>query len=1029
MKVKVECTKTAQLACTATLSLLEEYNDWLLTFHLNDACSYEKKKIHMYAWTDCWLIQQSFPFQELSESILWNDVSSLRDAPGQPTLGYEWKTWKHEVMKWFSTSHPVASVGDLQQLGIDGSLNTSLQVSRKRPKLEVRRAEAHTSQVGRHDLERVIPVDVDSGFFSNRDSANANRLASETRKEEDSKEVTVSRHLPDFITDKWNGVVVETENCGVMETKDVALTPVNEVAVTKSLDSGNKSRQCIAYIESKGRQCVRWANDGDVYCCVHLSSRFIGNTPRSEGAVSNDTPMCGGTTVLGTRCKHRSLQGFSFCKKHIPKNEMNSASNSADNALKRKYDDNISSLETTTGKEIVLAGDFGSPLQVDPLSVMRGDGLQGNRNLVYKPEHPATDYDSTELQHCIGSCLRENINPCLESPRRFSLYCEKHLPSWLKRARNGKSRIVSKEVFVDLLRGCRSQEEKFHLHQACELFYRLFKSALSLRNPVPKEVQFEWALSEASKNVSTGEFFLKLVSSEKDRLRRIWGFTAEEAKTPSNVPDEPAQLSLLFHGNHDNDKAIRCKLCLHEFFDDQALGNHWMDNHKKEAQWLFRGYACAICLDSFTIRKILETHVQERHHVQFVEQCVLLQCIPCGSHFGNSEQLWLHVLSVHPVDFRLSSAAQHTMSIGDESPKKLELCNSASMENTTENMSDFQNFVCKFCGLKFNLLPDLGRHHQSAHMGQSLVSSRPTKRGLRYYAYRLKSGRLSRPGFKTGLPAASYKIRNKANTAIKKRIQAANSLGTGRISVLPNAMESASLGIVAESQCSTVAKILFSEAQKIKPHPNSLDILSVARSTCCRISLKASLEQKYGVLPERLYLKAAKLCSECNIQVDWHRDGFVCSRGCKSFKDPYLLSPLKTLPNGFTGRMPACFSDPTDDDWEMDECHYVIGSHPLRQTSSQNGTVLCGDISFGLETIPVSCIVDNGILNSDPILVGHPEEQNSRPNIPWGSFTYITKPLLHHSLALDTEVIQIGLSSDMGHMAAGFHYVFVNCLY
>lgn len=941
--------------------------------------------------------------QELYDSILWNEVHSLKNAPGQPTLGSEWKTWKHEVMKWFSTSNPITSGGDLQQLSSDGPLTTSLQVSRKRPKLEVRRAEAHSSQMESRGSDQSVSLDIDSGFFNNVDIVNTTTLVSEPCKEEDYKEVTAPAKSAGDVADKWDEIVVEAENAGFTQTKDLELTPANEVTAMKPLNSGNKNRQCIAYIESKGRQCVRWANDGDVYCCVHLSSRFIANSARAEGTPPNDTPLCEGTTVLGTRCKHRSLHGSSFCKKHRPKNETKTVSSFSENTLKRKCEEKDPSLETSECRDIVLVGDVGSPLQVDPLSIMDGDA-QGKSSLVEKLEHPAKDCNSAELLHCIGSCSRENSNHCLESPKRHSLYCEKHLPSWLKRARNGKSRIISKEVFVELLRDCHTKEQKFHLHQACELYYRLFKSILSLRNPVPKEVQFHWALSEAAKDFNIRELFMKLVCSEKERLTRIWGFSADDEVQISSVVEEPALLPWAVDGSHDDGKTIKCKICSEEFLDDQALGTHWMDNHKKEAQWLFRGYACAICLDSFTNRKVLETHVQERHHVQFVEQCMLLQCIPCRSHFGNSEELWLHVSSVHPVDFRLPKEAQQTLSTGDESPRKLELCNSAALENNPENVDGFRKFVCRFCGLKFDLLPDLGRHHQAAHMGPSLVSSRPAKRGVRYYAYRLKSGRLSRPRFKKSLAAASLRIRNRATASIKKRIQASKSLSTGVVNVLPRVTEAESLGKLVDSQCSAVAKILFSEIQKTKPRPSNLDILSIARSTCCKISLKASLEVKYGVLPERLYLKAAKLCSEHSVQVDWHQGGFICPKGCKAFKDPLFLYPLRPIPNGYVGHKSECSSDPVDEKWEMDECHYIIDSHHLRPRSTQNSLVLCDDISFGQELVPVPCVADNGILDSDPCLVASSDGQKSRHSMPWESFTYITKPLLDQSLAPETEV-------------------------
>ncbi|XP_062102311.1 histone-lysine N-methyltransferase SUVR5 isoform X2 [Humulus lupulus] len=944
--------------------------------------------------------------EELFDSIQWNEVHSLRDALVQPTLGSEWKTWKQEVMKWFSTSHPLTSGGDQQQESSDGPLTPSLQVSRKRPKLEVRRAETHAFQVESRESNQSGNLEIDSDFFDHRDIINGATLASEPRKEEDLTEVAVSTDSPGTAANKWNEGIVEKENGVGRQTNDVEMTPVDQVTPSKSAEFGSKNRQCIAYIESKGRQCVRWANDGDVYCCVHLSSRFMGNSGRAEMTLSSDTPMCEGTTVLGTRCKHRSLPGTSFCKKHGPKSDMK-VSNFSENELKRKYEENNPSLESTRCHDIVLVGDVESSLQVDPVPVMGSEGFHGRNNTIENAEHLVKDYDNPDMLHCIGACLPNNIIPCVESQKRHLSYCEKHLPSWLKRARNGKSRIISKEVFIDLLKDCHAQEQKVHLHQACEIFYRLFKSILSLRNPVPKEVQFQWALSEAFKENSVGGLFMKLVSTEKERLGRIWGFTADEdAQATSSVREESAPLPRVTDGNHDDEEAIKCKICLEEFLDDQALGNHLMDNHKKEAQWLFRGYACAICFDSFTNKKVVETHVQERHHVQFVEQCMLLQCIPCGSHFGNTEELWSHVISAHPVDFRLSKAAQQTLPTVDESPQKLELCSLASVENNSEKFSDSRRFICRFCGLKFDLLPDLGRHHQAAHMGPSLVSSRPAKRGVRYYAYRMKSGRLSRPRFKKSLAAASYRIRNRATDNIKKRIQATKSLSTGGLSVLPQVAETASLGRLAESQCSAVAKILFSEIQKTKPCPSNFDILSIARSTCCKIGLKASLGVKFEVLPDHLYLKAAKLCSENNIYLNWHQDGFICPKGCKASDDSFLLSPVKPLANGVVN-ISKRSSEPVDDKWQVDECHYVINSIDLRQPSIQKGRVLCDDISFGKESIPVTCIADDSLSDSDTIPEGSSDCQYYR-HMPWENFKYITKPLLDQSLSLDAQSFQLG---------------------
>ncbi|KAJ6736701.1 HISTONE-LYSINE N-METHYLTRANSFERASE SUVR5 [Salix viminalis] len=862
--------------------------------------------------------------EELYNSILWNEVDSLHDAPVQSTLGSEWKTWKHEAMKWFSTPQPVTGGGDMEQQNCDSlSPSTiSLQATRKRPKLEVRRAETHASQVETSSPLQTTNAEIDSEFFSNRDTVNAHALESELSKEDGFGEVAAPLESPCSMGDRWDGIVVEAGNSELAQKKGVEMTPVNEVLAKERIEPG--------------------------------TSRFAGSSARGEASPVH-SPMCEGTTVLGTRCKHRSLPGTTFCKKHRPWPDAEKTSNFPENPLKRKHGEIFPSSDTTYCKEMVLPEQVENPLRMQPVSAMDGDAFHGRKNLPEKLEHPGHDCNSSEMLHCMGSSSLDSSILCPESPKRYSLYCDKHIPSWLKRARNGKSRIISKEVFIDLLKDCSSLQQKLHLHQACELFYKLFKSIFSLRNPVPME----------------------------ERLKKLWGFAVEEdLQISSSVKEEPAIFPLAIDCSHDDENSIRCKICSKEFLDDKELGNHWMDNHKKEAQWHFRGHACAICLDSFTNRKSLETHVQERHHVEFVEQCMLFQCIPCASHFGNTDQLWLHVLSAHPADFRLPKNAQQLdPSMGKEkedSLQKHELQNAASMENHTENLGGLRKYICKFCGLKFDLLPDLGRHHQAAHMGPNLFSSRPPKRGVRYYAYRLKSGRLSRPRLKKGLGAVTYSsIRNRVTAGLKKQIQASKSLSSQGLNIQSNLTEAGALGRLAESQCSAVAKILFSEVQKTKPRPNNLDILAIARTACCKVSLKASLEGKYGVLPERFYLKAAKLCSEHNIQVQWHREGV------------YLFQRIE---------------------WKVDECHYIIDVHDVTKGPKQKATILCTDISFGKETIPVACVVDEDLLDSLHVVADGFDGQISTFPKPWDTFTYVTGPVHDQCDNLDIEGLELRCS-------------------
>ncbi|RHN65012.1 putative histone-lysine N-methyltransferase transcription factor C2H2 family [Medicago truncatula] len=73
-----------------------------------------------------------------------------------------------------------------------------------------------------------------------------------------------------------------------------------------------------------------------------------------------------------------------------------------------------------------------------------------------------------------------------------------------------------------------------------------------------------------------------------------------------------------------------------------------------ESFCLFRSYACALCFESFTNMKLLGSHVQKEHPVNYGEHLFLLKCIPCGDQFGTMEKLWLHVKSVHPAELKLS---------------------------------------------------------------------------------------------------------------------------------------------------------------------------------------------------------------------------------------------------------------------------------------------------------------------------------------------------------------------------------------
>ncbi|XP_076921428.1 histone-lysine N-methyltransferase SUVR5-like [Bidens hawaiensis] len=842
--------------------------------------------------------------EELSESIKWNEVQALPNS--NTDIGSEWRTLKPEVMKWFSMSNPSFNTENTEPQNNDGFPNPGLQVSRKRAKLEIRRAETAAPPVDTLYNWPIVP------------------LGSEVSLTETSE------------PDRWGAIVVEPGTSSQeAHLRSLEMTPTDK-------------NKCAAFIEAKGRRCVRWANDGDIYCCVHLSARFSANVVKQEvNSPPTDAHLCDGITVLGTKCKHRALPGSSSCKKHRSGKEiMVFSPPPPENKLKRKLVDEVGFPEVNNCKELVLAGHFGTH---DP-----------------EPNAVGIEYNVGGPLRCVGDGVG-----CNETPTRHTLYCDNHLPNWLKRARNGKSRIISKDVFIDLLKSCQSHEQKLHLHRACELFYKFFKSVLSLRSPVPKDMQLQWVVTEASKDVNTGHFLMKLVCSEKERLVRVWGFNSD---TVAQIESFNVVMS-----NNNDDIIVKCSICSLEFVDDQALAKHWVDNHKNEARSLFKRYVCAICLDPFPEYNLLEAHVKERHSVEFVEQCMLYQCIPCGNRFGSPDQLWAHVVLHHPANFK---QLQNALPVPphDDGNDSIKVQN--VFKNNSSNLLGLQRFVCRFCLLRFDLLPDLGRHHQAFHM---LTSGGPRK---------LKAGRR----FKKGLG-----MRNRGLGGLKKLNQGPfRQVTEGELQVYES-NQSVSLGRLTEPECSNVAKLLHSKITKTKPHPGSLELLRVACSACCKTSFQTLLEKKYGKLPERLYLKAAKLCSERGVVIEWHQEGYICPKGCNLFNDDSdLLLPLKNLPE----RSVRAEEETSQlSDWPMDGSHHIVHYNSYRQESTdKSGIVLCDDISFGKESVPVACVVDEHLLAS----LHNDDERSNACFLPWESFTYVTKSLVDKSVNLESQSLQLG---------------------
>ncbi|KAG8072066.1 hypothetical protein GUJ93_ZPchr0006g42790 [Zizania palustris] len=522
------------------------------------------------------------------------------------------------------------------------------------------------------------------------------------------------------------------------------------------------------------------------------------------------------------------------------------------------------------------------------------------------------------------------------------------------------------------------------LHQACEFLYWFLRNNLSNQRSGLGSDHIPQILAEASKNLDVGEFLLKLISSEREKLTDVWGFGTDSSKQ-INSENREGSVMVLHEDGPNPSPGLKCKICSQEFSDDQDLGLHWTEVHKKEVRWLFRGYSCAVCMDSFTNRRVLERHVDEKHGAQYLQYSTLLRCVSCNSNFLNTDLLWQHIVSDHARDFKLLDHVPRRPR--GRSVKRTERASDEPLYDIHNLRKDdgYQKFTCRLCGLKFDLLPDLSRHHQVSHMNPCTVSDIPPGRGK----YQFNRGRHYYSAFKKNLRPSST-LKKRTSSGIEKHCKAQSldlSMDTSQIVE----SETTNLGRLLDFQLSDVARTLFSKIQKTRPQPSNLDILSVARSVCCKASLSAALEPKYGILPDNIFMKAAKLCSDVGIQIDWHQEDFVCPKGCKSMSNSNALLPLQPTQVDFVMNPPN-----SDEIWDMEEYHYVLDSSHFGWKLKRERVVVCEDVSFGREKIPVVCVIDVDAKEFQHMKPGEILQQEN--SLPWQGFHYITERLVDSSL-------------------------------
>ena len=488
--------------------------------------------------------------------ILWNDVHTLRDAPAELNLGFEWNTWNHDVMKWFSTFLSFSSSSDTQQhaSGSDGMHQASLQVGSKRPKLKVHRAYTHSRQEGIVEVPMVteFPSQLISPVSAVR-SVDSEILFSQG---------TISRPLDEMV------VQISGEN----DTKN-----------------GIVDRRCQAYVKSKGRQCLRMAMRNDIYCYAHCSIK-------QEKCVKVITPICGGTTIGGSRCKnHSGSDGL---------NQVCLPVGSKRPKLKVHRAYTHSRQEGTV--EVPMVTEFPNQL-ISPVSETVVQSVDSE--ILFSKGTISRPLNETVVQVSVEQDTKDGIverrcqayvnsmgRQCLRMAIRNNIYCCAHFS--IK-----KEKCV--KVLTPICGGTTIAGSRCKNHSLPNLSF--------CRKHLPNVYRNK----PSNSNCST----LKRKSEETCSRSKI-RICNDSILVHSRIPLE-----------------IDTKMVI----DDED-----------ESFCLFRCYACALCFESFTHKKLLESHVLKEHPVNFGEHLFLLKCIPCGDQFGTMEKLRLHVKSVHPAELKLS---------------------------------------------------------------------------------------------------------------------------------------------------------------------------------------------------------------------------------------------------------------------------------------------------------------------------------------------------------------------------------------
>ncbi|BBN17097.1 protein MpSUVR2 [Marchantia polymorpha subsp. ruderalis] len=860
-----------------------------------------------------------------------------------------------------------------------------------------------------------------------------------------------------------------------------------------SVFSSVKEDRCQG-ITTRGVQCTHRTKDGSLFCVKHsLKGATQTEKDESKGQTSGASKMDWQKGTEPAVSVGTQGQADHIDAQHEVASEPGSQEGGIVRTLELKsFEHSRGSGEGSTRKRKALSSFFTDRAVGDTKS----SATPSQEALSPK----FTDGRANQWTQCKGRTTR-NEEQCSFRAREGHEYCSKHLNAMeakkkiiLQRKKDeanntetkGSSSVPgARNLFHRFLKGAGSVCSQGSSVEAGN------QLVLSTRLEAAKDGTAEELIKLVTVEMTKLQMFLDPVDiSEGKKSDGNSGpvFVASSSSQPlRNVLDGPVldrQPSILAGVLADDrildDMPLTCGLCDAEFPAVSDLGRHWQLVHKKEISLFVKGHACRVCDRLYTRKQTVMTHWKKRHQSIEMNNPDLSVCFACDLRFNEDDDLLNHVISGHP--YQLSSPslkemiAQNRAIIGAEQegteslkcPDCLEefdthlglyqhrerFHNPLELEGNGvkfSHLGDFKpgesnefgahsngKYVCRLCGMNFPMLPDLGRHHQAAHMLCTKVEKPVPPRGNLSSKKEAasESGRMKLPirrkaEDKSAASEPSFgparRKRKKlrftpgSKKSLEKDTKGPDSLRLHVQAVLQGAtlrkrhkkqLGEFSLDPIGKD-LSSLTKVDFtlprdSVSNSNSSSPNDIGF-SLTRTTPNTLSLTKRVETNFESVQEKFKLQADKIFTdfsqlhgETSVKHESLGDGPLYSNDSGkpslsklSIKQDHDLEVLKDIKTE-RSKLPLISSTSSQE----------------RLTFSDNSKkrpkfiVTCEDLSGGQEPVPIVCVIDHDVLVQ---IRGFTNKESSGKNVYQPStFTYITKRRLDPSLGLVPENYKIG---------------------